>query len=203
MFDKLSICNTALIRTGNNPAQFEGDGSDEWISASDAYDSELPLLLAEHNWGFALDSAELQREGNSGDPQFTDAFYKPAGNLHVSQVWLAGSPIVYGIHRNLIVCNAGTVTPVAKYVMQPSADQWPQHFLEVLRLRIMSHLYRGLNEDTGEADKVYAGSNAMLELARSRTDAESPGRAMVNSNLLRARRRRRLGGYSNGYSGGN
>ncbi len=193
MYDKLSIINTALIRSGNNPVQFEGDGSAEWICGSDAYETELPLLLADHSWGFATSSAALTRVGESPDPRFSDAYAKPIGCLHLEAVWLAGVNIPYAILSNRIQCTTtgATVLPFAKFVATPPGDAWPPGFIEVLRQRVMSHIYRGLNEDTTEADKVYAASNRTLSEARTRADQESTPRAYTNSRLARARRRRR------------
>lgn len=195
MWDKLSVINTALIRTGNNPVPFEADGTAEWIAGSDAYETELPILIADHDWGFARTTASLQRKGAATDPRFTDAFYKPTDCLHLEAVWLDGRGIVYSILDNLIQCSLGssTVAPVGKFVAVPTPDQWPEHFIEVLRMRVMSHIYRGINEDPGNADRVYAASEVKLEQARARADQEQPGRAFFNTRLSRARRQMRGG----------
>ena len=42
--DKLSVCNNALIATGNSGVTIEADGSDEWTAVSNYYDRALPLV---------------------------------------------------------------------------------------------------------------------------------------------------------------
>ena len=195
--DKLSIINTALIRTGNNQVEIEGEGTPEWIVASDAYETELPLVLAEHNWGMATALATLERMGGSPDEKWLYQYRKPASCLQLISV-LDGSdrPAPFDILDNsvitdLLVCRA-------KYVRQPTPEAWPPGFIEVLRMRIMSHIYRGLNEDPVEAQRMMAGAVAKMGEVRSRTDQEKPRRAVMKSRLLRARLYRRNGYYDRG-----
>lgn len=196
MFDKLSIINTSLIRTSNNQCNFEGDGSDEWTVASNAYETEVANLLAEHDWRFASTTQLLQRVGASEDPRFTDVYAKPVGCLHLEALWINGASIVYDILDGQVHCNATAsgASPTAKFIPTPTNDKWPPLFIEALRQRVMSHIYRGLNEDIGSADSLYRASEMTLEKARTRSDQEVPARAMVVSRLARARTRRRGGG---------
>jgi len=192
-YDKLSICNSALIRTGNTPVAVEGDGSDEWMSASDAYDTMLPVMLQHHDWGFASTITTLNRSGASTHPDYTDAYYKPNGCFHVQIVWLNDTPCPYRIMDNQVLVNANNGVVTAKYIRTPGADQWPDTFVETLRLFVMAALYRGLNEDNGEADKLYDRAMKHMALASSRMSQEDSPRYRVNSRLLAARKIRRLG----------
>jgi hypothetical protein len=191
MFDKLSLLNSALKRTGNNPVDFEGDDSPEWLVMDDAYETELPLLIERRDWGFASTLAPLTRIGDSEDPRFADAFAKPIGCLHLRAVTIGDAPAVYDIIDNKVHCTARGTLPVARFIRIPSADQWPPSFLETLRLKLMAHAYRALNEDTGEAERSDAKAEAMLSEAATRTGQEKPPKAMVNSKLRAARRIRR------------
>lgn len=194
-FDKLSICNSALIRTGNNPAAYEGDGSDEWTSASDAYDTMLPVMVQHHDWGFATSIATLNRQGDSVHPDWDDAYYKPAGCLHPQCVWLDDYEAPYQIVDNLILLSASGMTPTCQFVRQPSADQWPDTFVETLRMFIMAACYRGLNEDPREADNLYDRAMKQMAMAASRVSQEQGSRARFRSRLLAARRTSRLGWF--------
>ena len=40
-FDKLTICNQALINTANRPCVVPDDGTDEWVITSSAFDQWL------------------------------------------------------------------------------------------------------------------------------------------------------------------
>jgi len=191
MYDKLSLINSALKRTSNNPVDFEGDDSLEWLVMDDAYETELPLLIERRDWGFASTMAAMTRVGESDDPRFADAYAKPVGCLHLKSVMIHDAPAVYDVIDNKVHCTAGSCAPMARFIRVPSADQWPPTFLETLRLKLMAHAYRGLNEDTGEADRADAKAEAMLGEAATRTGQEKPPKAMVNSKLRAARRIRR------------
>lgn len=195
MYDKLSLINSALIRTSNNPIDFEGDDSPEWLVMDDAYETELPLLIERRDWGFASLMASMARIGASEDSRFADVFAKPVGCLHLKSVTINDVPAVYDIIDNKVHCTAGAYVPTARFIRIPSADQWPPTFLETLRLKLMARAYRGLNEDTGEAERVDMKAEAMLGEAATRTGQEKPPKAMLNSKLRAARRIRR-GGYA-------
>lgn len=55
----------------------------------------------------------------------------------------------------------------------------------------MSGIYRGLHEDTGEADKMWAAGERMLQMARTRYDQQKPKRQFFNSRMEASRRIRR------------
>jgi hypothetical protein len=192
LYDKLSVINSALTRTGENLVGAEGDGSPEWITASDAYETELPLLIEAHSWGFGKTTATLTRTGSSPIPGFSDRFAKPAGCLHVLQVWVNDLPVDYDIADNQIQCSAAGAAPVALYLQRPATpDQWPEGFVEVLRLRVMSWIYRGLKEDPATAERVYAQSTMMLNEARTRATQEVPAKALRVQRMRMVRNTRR------------
>ncbi len=195
--DKLSIINTCLIRTGNNQVVTEGEGTPEWIVAGDAYETELPLVLGEHNWGMATAIVALERIGASPHERWTYQYRKPPGCLHLISVLNANDyPVPFDILDNTVVTDATVCR--GKYVREPAPEAWPAGFIEVLRMRIMSHIYRGLNEDPGEADKMMAKAYAKLDEVRARTDQEKPKRAVVISRLRIARMTRRTPQYDRG-----
>lgn len=195
--DKLSIINTALIRTGNNQVIAEGDGTVEWVVASDAYETELPLLITEHNWGFATNVATLERIGASPDSKWAFQYRKPADCLHMISVWgQTDYPIEYDLLDNSVLTDAAMCR--VKYVRRPVPEAWPQGFIEILRMRVMSHVYRGLNEDPTEATRMTVAAAAKLDEVRSRLDHEKPIRAPMKSRLLLARQRRRTTYFDRG-----
>ncbi|MGL4297110.1 MAG: hypothetical protein ACRCTG_15465 [Aestuariivirga sp.] len=195
--DKLSIINTALIRTGNNQVVAEGEATPEWIVASDAYETELPLVLAEHNWGMATALTTLERVGASPDDKWLYQYRKPVDCLHLISVLTSEDrPVDFDILDNSVITDATVCR--AKYVRMPTPEAWPPGFIEVLRMRIMSHLYRGLNEDPVEAQRMMGNAVAKMDEVRSRVDQEKPKRAVMKSRLLQARLHRRTGFYNRG-----
>lgn len=195
-FDKLAICNNALLRTGNNPVAEGGDGSDEWISASDAYDSFLPICLGDHNWGFQRGIVELTRTGDSSHPDFDDRYAKPAQCLHVLNVWVDDVPAPFKIVDNEVNVNGSGYTVKAQYVKEPADEtRWPPKFIEALRLFIMSAILSGLNEDATGAAATYKAAEQMLADARNRSDQEGSVRVYTRSRLVAARRTRKISTY--------
>lgn len=90
----------------------------------------------------------------------------------------------------------GTVAPstvTISYVSQTAADPTfaTPTFVRALTAFTMSGIYRGLHEDTAEADKLASQAEAILLSAKARHDQEKPKRALWNSRLFYARSVRR------------
>lgn len=66
--EELSVINSALTCTGENIVGVEGAGSQEWITASDAYETGLSLLIEARSWSFGKTTATLVRTGASPAP---------------------------------------------------------------------------------------------------------------------------------------
>lgn len=60
-----------------------------------------------------------------------------------------------------------------------------------LQAMVMSGIYRGLHEDTTEADKLWKEGLSLLQEARTRYDQQKPKRQIWNSRIMAARRVRR------------
>ena len=120
------------------------------------------------------------------------------------------SPVLYDIMGSkngpIIVCNAQggppppspPVTPAAvtmKYVSNQGAltdsTNGTPTFILSLKTFTMAGIYRGLHEDTAEADKVWQGAERFLQMARTRYDQQKPKRQFWNSRITASRRIRR------------
>lgn len=89
-WDKLKICNEALVNTGNLTVTDVNGGSDEWRVASSAFDQWLDVQMDERTWNWAtVLSDPLQRIGDSRYPGFADVFRKPQNCLFLANVWRA------------------------------------------------------------------------------------------------------------------
>lgn len=207
--DKVSLIQDACALTGNNIPNVADDGSDEWNTASAAYEAALPYAIEGHDWKFATTVATLERTGTPADDQFTDAYNKPPDLLHLIWVRLnltgdaqGETPVNYQILDNQIILNAsgGTAgdnissTPgvvTCKYVRSPDPTRTTPTFMMAMRAYVMSGLYRGLHEDVGEAARLWAQAEQFLAQARSRSDQEAPKRTIWNSRAAASRRIRR------------
>lgn len=191
MTDRLTIINDALLATGNNPLNFEYDGSSEWQAADSAFRRAVQYLLSKHRWNFATTTvslAGLLPKSPSALAHYDKAYALPADCIHVAGVFLNGYPLTqYEIvdHR---VCCAYDAGVTVKYVRSPSPDQWPEGFVEILTMKVEAHLLRGLNEDTDNADKRDRRVDAELAEFRSQSDQEEGRRAVLRSRTADRRR---------------
>lgn len=209
---KIELINSALAITGDNMVNVADDGSDEWNVCSPAYERGLALMMEDHGWGFATQViANLAPSPTAPTNNLWDTAYPfPNDLLHLiwvrvaSTVTALGSQTDYDIENGKLVLNArggppppsGTVTPQIvsiKYVSTTNADPAGATPMFVLALQcfVMSGIYRGLHEDTSEADKMWQAGEAYSQRARTRYDQQKPRRSMWNSRVTAARRMRR------------
>lgn len=203
--DKISCINSALALTGDNLVATADDGSDEWNVASPAYERALAYMMENHGWSFATVVEILTPAGNvPADTLFDTAYAMPQNLCHLIWVRLDGIPPVYDILNNQIVLNAQAGPPppdppivpgvvTVKYVSLENADptKGTPTFILALQTFTMSGIYRGLHEDTTEADRLWAAAREILSEARSRSDQQKPKRALFNSRISASRRIRR------------
>jgi hypothetical protein len=190
-YDKLSIINDELAKTGNNLVTVEDDGSDEWNVCSPSFDNAVDLTIERHDWNFGTRISVLSRVAASPDDLYQDAYPMPSGSLALVWVRLNDQTVDYKIIGNQICLTAHGLTPTAKYVIDPGAANWPPIFAAIIRLHVRAGIYRGIEEDAASADKEEEKAELMLQEARTRIDQESPKRAVFNSRAITARRVRR------------
>jgi hypothetical protein len=197
--DKLTLVNSALAVTGNNLVNVADDGSDEWNVCSPAYERGLALMMEDHGWGFAtVVNPNLTASPTApANTQWDTAYTLPSDLLHL--IWVRinqavtdlGSQTPYDIENGKLVLNARggppppttTVTPSTvsiKYVSTtyaaPDAGATPL-FIVALQAFVMSGIYRGLHEDTAEADKMWqAGETLFAARAHPLRPAEAEAR---------------------------
>lgn len=209
---KLDLINSALTITGNTPVNVADDGSDEWLVCSPAYERGLALMMEDHGWGFAtVVNANLPASPTApANTQWDTAYPFPSDLLHLIWVRIAsvasdlGAQTPYDIENGKLVLNARggppppttTVTPALvsiKYVSTTNADPTGATPLFVVALQafVMSGIYRGLHEDTANADALWKAGEAYSQRARSRYDQQKPKRSLWNSRITAARRIRR------------
>lgn len=224
--DKLTLINRALATTGNNLVNAADDGSDEWNVCSPTYEDALAVMLEDHGWGFATKvNAALTPSPTAPDNTLWDTAYPlPADLLHLIWVkiqWTTadlGRQAPYDIENGYLVLNARggppppttSVTPAIvsiKYVSTVNSDPTAGTplFVRALQSFVMSGIYRGLHEDTTNADVLWKAGEYYSQRARTRYDQQKPKRAFWNSRITAARSRRRPwptspGGYGGGGS---
>jgi hypothetical protein len=213
--DKLTICNNALIATGNQPVATIQDGSDEWIAVSAFYDRALPVLLVEHDWKFALALEEMERVATSNYPGFQDVYQPPADCLLIRQcyddrvaaliqpvdTWTVSKeginlpPMDWRIIGGFVHCIAPQGAHCF-YVQNPTNEAgFAVGFAEALTRKVEAFLYQGFNEDAQGAQAAAGTANEALIRAREQDSSQEPRRILFRSPMLEARRRRRNIGW--------
>lgn len=226
--DKLSVINRCLGVSGDNLCNTADDGSDEWNTASPAYEEALSVLIEDANWGFATKVVTLTASPTPpADTAWDTAFVLPPDLAHI--VWVkinrntsdpvagvVNRPLLYDILAGQLVCNAqgGPPPPVPpqvpgivtmKLVSRDNADpvNATPRFVRALQAFTMSGIYRGLHEDTTEAARLWQAGEQFAQQARTRYDQQKPKRQLWNSRITASRRGRRPWPTSgnNGWSG--
>src|SRR5271166_3218879 len=208
--DMLTICNNALLATGNQPVAAIADGSDEWTAVSNFYWRSLPKILVAHDWKFTLAIAEMERVGSSTYPGFEDIYALPPDCLllrqayddreaalipvvddwSISQEGINLPPMDYRIIGGQVhcICPAGAS---ALYVQNPANESgYTVGFSEALTTEIENLLIRGYNEDVDTATKHQALVKEAMTVAREQDSSPEPRRILFRSQMLERRRRR-------------
>jgi hypothetical protein len=217
---KIDIIDRALAITGDNTVAVADDGSDEWNTASPAYDDALAYIMESHSWGFAVQTIVLQPSPTPPqDSDFDTAYPLPPDCVHV--IWIkinqnnpntSNQPMLtnYKIAGTpagpVIVVNARggpppPITPVtpAQITMYYVSNSGPltdatmgtPTLVLALKAFVASGIYRGLHEDIAEADKMWMAGEQYLQRARTRYDQQKPKRQFFNSRIGAVRRIRR------------
>jgi hypothetical protein len=216
--DELSLMNRALALTGNNGINALNDGSDEFAVCSPAYQDALAVLTEQHGWGWATQVRMLQPSPTApADTAWDTAYPLPPDLIHL--IWVKinqdtsdpqtaqlSQPTLYDLLNGQLVINAqggpppptppatpAIVTIKGVFNVANDVTAGTPLFVRTLMTYVMSGIYRGLHQDTTEADKLFAAAQAMSQEARTRHDQQKPKRALLsgNSRIGAARRVRR------------
>jgi hypothetical protein len=203
--DKLTLINSALVQLGDNVVAVADDGADEWNVASPAYERGLAMVCEDHDWSWLTNLRTLQPATNvPTDTQFDTAYDLPDDLVHLIWVRVSDRPTVWGLLNGQLVVNAqggppppnppttpATVTVKGIFSTNSDITNATPLCVSALECFVMSGLYRGLHEDTGNANAMWQQAIAILDRARTRHDQQNPKRAMFNSRLSTSRRVRR------------
>jgi hypothetical protein len=212
--DKISIINSALSQTGDNQIATLDDGSEEFKAASPAYERALAFVCEDHPWSWLTDFRELQPAANRPDDRtFQVAYNIPTDLVHLILVrHHHRRPCIWDIQNNQIYVHSfhhldndgdqddpPTVPPAPPHPIQIkgifSTNSDPTFatptVVTVLQMFVMSGIYRGLRQDTTEADKLWSAAMQMLDRAKARHDMQKPKTAIFNSRYTAVRRTRK------------
>ena len=210
--DKLGVINQALSLCGDNTVNVANDGSDEWNTASDAYEHAIEYMYERYDWK-AITRIQLLNPSPTApeDSQFDTRYDKPPDCIHVVWVRINDLPVVYQIVGGHIELNASGVAPgiaippgvtpgpmTMKYVSSdPLGDasdnfqRMSRTFATALFYFVRAGIYSGLHEDPQRSDIEEKKGMMLVQEAITRADQEQPKRAAFNYRISAARRVRR------------
>lgn len=207
---KLDLINRALAQCGDSLCNTADDGSDEWNTASPAYEDALAVLMEGYNWGFATKVATLTASPTPpADTQWDTAYVLPPDLIHIVWVRMSdtpdfGIPARYDILANQIVVNAQGGPPppnppikpayvTMKYVSMDNADpvNATPLFVRALTAFVVAGIYRGLHEDIASADRAIQQAEQFTQQAKTRYNQQKPKTQLWRSRIS-ARRWGRL-----------
>lgn len=178
---KIDLINQALLLTGNVQAALN-DGSDEFNVASAAYESAIEFLFDTHNWSAMSKIAVVARTGLPTDADFPDAYDKPADLVHVISVHdTANVAIRYTVLGASIFADAAGGSMRLKYVASGLSANASRSFMAALLWFVIAGVYRGLNEDTEQADKAQASAQGIIGHAVERDQQETQAQPRTTS----------------------
>ena len=202
---KIDVINSALSQTGDNTVAVADDGSDEWNVCSPAYERALAYMIESHGWSQATDVRILQPSPTApSDDQFDTAYPLPPDLVHLIWVLVSDLPCNWDLLNGQLVVNSQGGPPVqvppvtpavvtVKGVFSTSSDPTfaTPTLVVALTCFVMSGIYRGLHEDTAQAERMWNAGKQLLQEAMTRHDQQKPKTAMFNSRITASRRIRR------------
>jgi len=202
---KIDIINSALAETRNNLVAVADDGSVEWTVCSPAYERAIGVILEEYGWGFGAKVAVLTPSPTAPtDVEWDTAYPLPQDCLHV--VWAKQGPntlytqfltvwdiqLVGTVPMLLLQLRGMADVCTIKYATFDGAASDAQSgtplFVEALYGFVLSAVYRGLEKNNEEADRIYLKAEQTAQKARTRYAQQKPKRQLFNSRITAARR---------------
>jgi hypothetical protein len=207
---KIDIINSALLATRNNTVAVADDGSAEWNVASAAYEAAISVLLEDYGWGFGTKVAILTPSPTAPiDTDWDTAYPLPQDLLHLVWVkqgtntqfsqfitnWdiqLVGDPnpvpmLLLNLRGSADVC---TIRYASVDGAASDAQSGTPLFVQALREFVLSGVYRGLEKNNDEADKIWLKAENTAQRARTKYAQQRPKRRLFNSRITSARRGR-------------
>ena len=204
-FQKLDIFNAALLAIGEEEVA-DNDGTPAWRVLDASWPAIVEAELEDSNYDFTKVEANLVTRV-AGKYGFNDGFQIPAAALHIRKVWIQDTSTttgsLAGLTPDLPTTDRLAIDWVAdasyvyvnksdgiwvEYLQLPNPDQFSATFVRGIQLKMQAVGLRSLREEYGEADRLDAQAEGLLQRARAastRRRSQQPSSRM--GHLARAR----------------
>jgi hypothetical protein len=188
MATDLSLINSALTRTGNEPVTTLNDGTPGGNIAGQNYAGLVKKELSGYPWKWATKTAILSALSGTPDPPWLTAYQLPTDVLFLRVVTVGGQPIDYEQQFNKLLCNYAVGTDViAKYTWSVPESYWPGDFAEAVTQMLEAMFLRGIGERFEEAEARAKEARATMQAAKTADAKKASPRDPFVSGTLAAR----------------
>ncbi len=151
----LEIANQALVRLGASTITSFTENTTEAKTASLFLEPITKMLLSSHPWGFATAQSTLAESGSNPIADYSYAFDLPANFLRVisAGTGLKGRGLDYRIYQKTLHSNYEDV--VLTYIFQPSYEDFPPFFDQLIVARLAAELCIPITESTSRTKILF------------------------------------------------
>lgn len=167
----LSICNSALIKIGQETITALSDNNHRAKILSEQYSKLRDEVLVAHPWNFAIKRAELAELSEAPEFEFSKKFQLPNDCLRI--LTLEYPDMIWRQEGDCIVTDEPTVK--IKYIQRVTdTSKFSAHFAEMLSLKIASEISYMLTNDKALMESMERKYQNFAKDARS-FNAQSGG----------------------------
>lgn len=186
MATKLSICNAALIKLGQEPIVALTDNSKRAKLVDTNYDRVKRKLLRRHSWNFAKRRVELTATGITPEFGYTHEFDLPNDFIRLLEIEKTGYEHI--VEDGKILYNGGETLKII-YVYNADEDLFDSLFEDLMAASLSDELAYSLTQNENLKQRIMAELDMLLGETRS-INAQSRGtpQDIEADDLLIARR---------------
>lgn len=188
----LSLVNSALTRTGNNPITALDDGTVAATITSENYEQVVKSELARSRFKLPskFEQLNLIDEDEQGVPPepWLYGYTLPTDLVKLRTIRVSGSPIPYIQTGRIIFCDFdSSVEVMADYLWRPPESWFAPEFAEGVIRRMEAIFLRAIGERHDEAMARDKAADEQFAFARSSDAQAQTPQEPITSPVLRAR----------------
>lgn len=167
--DKLSICNSALMRCGAEPILALTDESKRAKAVVSQFETTLKELLVDSPWNFATARAELVVSSDAPLFGYKYKFELPEDCLKVLELQ---DKIPYRVETGFIHCDEGTTIKIKYIFNNTDAETYSGAFVKALSLKLAEDISYLLVQSASLQGAIAQEAERYLRKARSMNSQE-------------------------------
>lgn len=167
--DKLSICNSALMRCGSEAIATLTDSSKRAVSVTQQYEITLKELLNDSPWNFTIKRATIEEDGEVPLFLFTHRFKLPTDCIRVLEL---EDRVPYRVEAGYIVCDQATSINIKYCYYNVDPATYSGAFTKALALKLAEDISYQLVQSAALQSAIASEAERYLRKARSMNSQE-------------------------------